>query len=409
MASDEDIRSFIEQQRGSGAFDSSGTFSVDLRKARKKSSLASQDVAGAHCLLWLQACSFGQPISVKLTYESAYMNGGLPVDWASLAGMARNEPRADRQRPGVDLLWRAVQACAALSEGEPRLRYFSHRDGAFELNLADGQIKVLNRQANSVDFLGVDFARKGTPLQRAEEAVSLQSRCGFSPCGPQYDSRSLTEENPNGYLARPPCTSLWNTYTHPSYLLALSQVRPRQKHSGFLVAPERNSQIPHASNEHSVFFLESQKGCQVGLADRVLAIPIGLEGTGQVRLIRYGVVLESIECDLGVPGAWAQVCVDDLQTDASGLKLIRDPAFDQLMAELKAQVLELGRKALEQLNKFMLPLVPEPRPGLMVRLLSWGFGTGSDPSRDSSHRLDSQLCRDEIRKRLVAALPGSVK
>ena len=75
MASQDDIKSFIEQQREAGAFDSTGQFSVDLRKAHEKSRLATQDASGAHALLWVQAATYFNPLYLRINYGSIRMKG----------------------------------------------------------------------------------------------------------------------------------------------------------------------------------------------------------------------------------------------------------------------------------------------------------------------------------------------
>lgn len=400
MASEEDIRSFIEQQREAGAFDSTGNFSVDLRKARQKSSLSNQDLVGAHCLYWLQACSYEKPIAVRLTYDSVRMNGGVQITWEGLARVARGQE--ELSEPRLKLLRKAIQACASLAEGDAQLFYSHSQHGSFQMNLSTGEVQPYKGASEGMDTVGVTFKRKATPEQRAEEQRQLQSRCGFSPVMPRYENRHLTEENPDGYLGRPPCTSLWNTYTHPSYLLALRQWGPQAGRTGFLVEGENaiRSQVPQRQSDHSVFLLNRCPGCRVGRADRVIGIPLGLEGKGFVRLISRGIVVESFEHDLGVPGSWALACVDDFDTDLSGFKLVRNKAFEQLLAQLRLQTIDLAQEALLKLVNFQLPdPEPPPEPGLIVRLLLWTFGGQANEthSRDG----DTRDCQLEIRRRLA--------
>jgi hypothetical protein len=400
MASEKDIKSFIEQQREAGAFDSTGSFSVDLRKARQKSELAAQDLAGAHCLYWLQACMYERPFSVRLTYDSVRINGGISIPWNDLMRVAQG--REDLAEPRLKLLRRAIQACAALADGEAQLFYSHSQYGSFQLNLSSGEVQPYRSSRDERDTMGVVFKRQGTPEQRAEELRRMQSRCGFSPVMPRYENRDLTEENPDGYLGRPPCTSLWNTYTHPSYLLALRQWGPVADRTGFLVPGEDSirSQTPLRQPGHSVFLLNRCPSCSQGRADRVVGIPLGLEGKGVVRLISQGVVVESFEYDLGVPGAWALACVDHLETDFSGFKLVRNDTFAQLLAQLKAQTADLAQEALYKLPNFQLPEPePPPQPGLMARLLLWTFG--AQTSEPNNRADDARDCQLEIRRRLA--------
>jgi len=257
------------------------------------------------------------------------------------------------------------------------------------MNLRSGaMLEAARPERQSHDSIRVSFPRQGTASERAEELRQIESRCGFSPSRPRYESRSLVDENPDGYRARPPCRSSWNVYTHASYLLAVKEWKTARGHIGFL-SPE----LPEA--DHSVFLLE--RSGHFATADRLIALPLGLEGPGSVRLIQRGVLVEELEFELGVPGAWAIVCADPLQTDLSGLKLVRDEDFALLLRGLQQETLQLARQALDQLDFFHLPPAADHHPGLLERLSHWVF-----PVND--HGSGEAACREEVRYRLTEAL-----
>ncbi len=399
MASEDDIRCFIQQQREAGAFDSTGQFSLDLRKARAKSQLAHQDLEGAHLLYWLLAASYFTPKSVSLNFTSVRTTGEVRLGWEELQKIARGSGHLD---PPEKMLHRAIVACAALATSPPRLTYSQEGEGSFTMDLASGE--VTSDRYQGVNQIAVEFPRAATAAKRAAEVRQLESRCGFSYVLPRYDNRELTEENVDGYRGRPPCTSLWNTYTHPGYLLALRQCKKVMDRSGFLVAEESNfkSTIPRADPDHSVFLLKRDQECWNGRSDRIIGIPLALEGPGFVRLIFRGIVLESFPYDLGVPGAWVVACVDHLTTDLSGLKLVRDKQFDILLRGLSSQTQGLAKEALVQLDRFVLPEGPvQEQPGLLVRLMLWAFAPREERDSKECPRANAGFCRDEIRRRLT--------
>lgn len=399
MASDEDIKSFIEQQREAGAFDSSGHFSVDLRKARAKSTLGHGDVAGAHCLYWVQGWAWDKAPTLSMTFDSLRVSADERLGWEALRRIAWGEEDLEpRFRP----VRRAIRAAASLSD-HPRLVYWDIKQGAFQMSLSDGKVEAYTPKGGATRYLGVDFPRTGTAAERAEELRVVQSRCGFAPSHPRYENRSLTEENPDGFRGRPACATLWNTYTHPSYLLALRVMAGPKDQTGFLVRDEFGmpSQLPIEQPDHSIFLLKRDSGC-MGRADRVIGIPLGLDGPGFVRLISHGVILESFEYDLGVPGAWAQVCVDPLETDLSGLKLVRNEKLESVLQHVRQQTQELAKEALSKIDRFKLPTPPaETQPGLLVRLMVWAFAPKDAQASSDSPEARARDCREEVRRRLA--------
>ena len=382
MASPEDIRTFIDQQRQAGAFDSSGRFSLDLRKARQKSELLHQDTSGAHALLWVQATNYLHPHDVRLAFDSVEVRGEIPFGLEELREIvAGSKSLPPRQRA----LSRAIQACSTLSQGTSLLSYRHRRHGQVQVNVRSGaMLDDAHPARQNFDSVRLSFPRQGTAWQRAEELRQIESRCGFSPSRPRYDSRSLVDENPDGYRARPPCRTSWNVHTHPSYLLAVQEWKTAAGHIGFL-----NPGLSEA------VFLREREG-QFATCERLVALPLGLEGPGSVRLVQRGVLVEEVEFDLGVPGAWAIVCADSLQTDLSGLKLVRDNDFSRVLVELQQHTRQLAQRALAQLESFHLP-APEHPPGLLERLSHWVFPVKNHGSGETD-------CREEVRYRLRQAL-----
>ncbi len=73
---------------------------------------------------------------------------------------------------------------------------------------------------------------------------------------------------------------------------------------------------------------------------RFVAIRLHLEGPGYLFLVRHGVLLARVECDLGAPGAFAVVADDQVKTDLSGLQPVHDSVLDELVASVRQTVAE---------------------------------------------------------------------
>ena len=87
--------------------------------------------------------------------------------------------------------------------------------------------------------------------------------------------------------------------------------------------------------------------------------------------------------------------------DLSGLKLVRNPPFDELLARLKEDTVQLARKALQQLPLFQIPsAAKEVSPGLLVRLMLWAFAPKEERSAEGDGAANSSDCQKEIRRRL---------
>ncbi|MGE0493136.1 MAG: hypothetical protein AB7S38_28250 [Vulcanimicrobiota bacterium] len=91
-------------------------------------------------------------------------------------------------------------------------------------------------------------------------------------------------------------------------------------------------------------------------------LPLKPEGPSILIAVRHGIMLESVEVDLGMPGAVAIVASPNLKTDATTLGLVRDQALDDIV--------ELARERLDALADRVLALrdrVGERRLGWLAR------------------------------------------
>ncbi len=74
------------------------------------------------------------------------------------------------------------------------------------------------------------------------------------------------------------------------------------------------------------------------LCHTAIRIPLPLLGIGHLTLVYHGVVIESMECNLGCPGAQVAVTTAGLNTDVSGLRVLQNEALEQKIRELRPLV-----------------------------------------------------------------------
>ncbi len=101
----------------------------------------------------------------------------------------------------------------------------------------------------------------------------------------------------------------------------------------FLCGP-RPWHLPGLSRLTGYIELEEAQAAYLGLMHRLIA-PLGSSGSGQLCLVRDGVMTNATPCELGYPGLVAITADPSLTTDASSLKIVEDAAFRKLCKELK--------------------------------------------------------------------------
>ena len=104
-----------------------------------------------------------------------------------------------------------------------------------------------------------------------------------------------------------------------------------------------------------------------GLPTRVLLIlPPTPRGISQIVILRRGVGLENIEVDLGCPGAIAMVACPALSTDLSGMRIVQDDRYQELLEFLRQRLQGLlrdaARAAQQEKVSFHWPLPPQEQP-----------------------------------------------
>ena len=102
---------------------------------------------------------------------------------------------------------------------------------------------------------------------------------------------------------------------------------------------------------------------------RFLALRLHLEGPGCLFVVRHGILMGRIYCDLGCPGALALVAVDDVKTDASGLRPVLDDSLEDLIASLRTDIKALARRVQNVIREQqLLDRTPKVREWVQGRL-----------------------------------------
>lgn len=87
------------------------------------------------------------------------------------------------------------------------------------------------------------------------------------------------------------------------------------------------------------------------LCRAALRIPFGLSGSGLVLLVHHGVIVDTLERDLGCPGVQAVITTGGLKTEVSGLRVLQDDCLEEKIRELRPLVKRCVRNLPEQIGR----------------------------------------------------------
>lgn len=234
---------------------------------------------------------------------------------------------------------------------------------------------------------------------RRAERRAVVERCGFGPAKVRL----------NGAQVAPPWRMVEPFGMNASRLAEFYGAR-----SGLgLYLPTTDAQVClepglQATRGSSPLLLRFTDGA--GPPGRALTLFDGGGGdSGQVVWVRYGVACEITEEALGVPATYAVVDASDLAVDASHFKMVRTPALEARLADVRFDARQLCRALLENLDSLTQPkaaglssgcatsagclgcllgsLVGMPWIGLLTAVAGNAMGTGASTEEQKSWRV----------------------
>lgn len=374
-----EIDVLLAQAREEGRFDSSGRFTVLLRRAQNHAGKDFSSLYPGGYLLRAVQCAVSagcQDIRIECLSSRAtvQMVGAGPTQVGTRLLQALESPLSFRKQDPMGHL--AICILAALAQGASRIEWscFDGQRGEMLIVSQDTvDLRTLQRQQwkgkeRSGFLLTVHRDASKTPL----EMHLLQSRCGFCPVSLTLNGKQM--RGTAWHEQRPLIVSDWyKGYAQPGFRLAERYLYypksvPRSQTLGFPAfkkarygsldsGPVKRNWFPRAQN----VFLGSKLQLEGSLAGAI-ALPIEMQGKSRVTWVQYGVCLQNEFHRLGFPGAIAVLEASALKTDLTGLKVVQDEEHEAALEGLRSEIKSLVQSY--QLVLSRLRACPQDRPGL---------------------------------------------
>lgn len=224
--------------------------------------------------------------------------------------------------------------------------------------VATGTVVSLIRDLSST--LGEMTSDLGAFLQgrgnRSDEEQALRAAVGYFPITvvvnskilarrpfgqPRYDGYRIQDDEfpgecrPPRYLVAQDPTSYVDALVHRYHHLIEREV----------VDP--SGSLPRLGERHASVRLGQEEGrrCRAWVA-----LAAEMSKAARIAFVEDGLLLAEEEVELGVPGLVAVLSVERLSKDLTGLQLVRDRAYSELLGWLKSQGEELARELLQHLD-----------------------------------------------------------
>lgn len=350
---------------------------VDLQKAREKLRQFQLSEPCFYLLKLVQGLvrAGAEEINIRLDRMAVELTSSLPDESAFLQApkVVASLSSADGDSPALRHLSVALNAAWAMNPEKIVWAGWDGRQG-YGLEITPDDLGLVRLEqcpewATGRKQRWVRFAMRRpstlTNLARnlASEHQKVLSRCSFSAV-PIY----LNEDRLKGNWPRP-LAHRWHRGLCPGFYLGqrleldaegtLAVASPEIGH----LTPEDgayyqcHSVTANADSDFPTFCTQlvgPRQPLGMPLSCRqAMAVPLGLEGPGEVRFVIDGVTMDPLQLDLGVPGLICLAEAEGLRTDLSEFSVIRDPAFDQRVEDLRASA-ALLREAITS-NIYRLP------------------------------------------------------
>lgn len=384
------MEDLLGRYREAGQVDSTGTFTLDPKKAIEK--LATFQLPSSyHWILkivqGLHLSGAGR-IDIKGGVHSVAVNSDtVPAGFTSIDDLLGHLlVDANHSDPCLRHLAAGLQGClktrprqiqiALVQDGERRdydLAAGGWRDRGRRSTETQGTVfqLVLNRSveerlssgwfALNTDIFDLFFRRPGS---YDRENLVVHDFCQFSTCDVCLDGKSVSDRRfgharyPGYDISRDPDpgkskVSLMTSMFSQEDLVASAAVPkhhlverlvPARSAAGFRVSEENHATVSNRSE------LARGRGLE-----RAYAIRMQLDPKARIYFIEDGVVIDSVDQSLNCPGLVALIDARDLGKDLSTLKVLKNDRFAQLLEEIREVGSELRQTALENLERMPAP------------------------------------------------------
>lgn len=376
--------------REAGQIDSTGSFTLDPRKAIEK--LAEFQLPSSYhwILKVVQALHLAgaSRIDIKAGVHSVSVNSdAVPAGFSSIDDLLGHlltdanhcDPCLRHLAAGLQgsLKTRPRQIQIALVEQGKRRDYELTSGGwrdrgerAFEEAQTVFQL-VLNRSveerissgwfALNTDIFDLFFRR---PASYDRENLVVHDYCQFSSCEVMLDGKAVSDRrfgyprfpgydissDPDPGRSRVP---LLKSMFSQEELVANAAV-PKHHLVEHLVPSASATGFKVSAHNHATVSNRAELDPEI-LLERAYAIRMALEPKARLYFVEDGVVIDSAEQDLDCPGLVALVEARALKKDLSTLKVLRDAAFDSVCEDVRRAGKDLLNTAWENLSRMPAP------------------------------------------------------
>jgi hypothetical protein len=328
-----DLTQFLKECSESGVFESSGAFQVDTQAGREKLRVFQNQIHIYALLMLIQGL-----VSLKASsLEVRILPNEIEVK-ADVKVSAGEVQEAYAARAGLchsPLGMVAAGINAALSD--PGTSVYIETDGE-SWEVREG---ATHRRDYSGFLFRQVFRTKGLSLSRIFTRTSifhdLQKRCRFVPCSFLLDG-SVPE--PDHGIDFPGTPRLEWFKQGEGFRFVVDDLTPHRWEDGAYIwnriQPERLSwRRSFRTPSMMVVGLEQGFREKVASCDTVFSVfDVDFKQSGQVKLLRHGVVCEARKHSSLLPNSVTLVDVTDFDSDLSGLRIVLDERFQKLLREL---------------------------------------------------------------------------
>lgn len=339
----------LQKARAQGQFDSQGDFTVAFRRAQ---TLVGEDFAqlypGAYLLKIIQ-CGVGagsESINVSCGRKEARVQlvGSRPRKLQGRLLAALRDGKQEFSDHPLGLL--SVAVWGALAHGA-RVEWscYDGHSGERLLISQDGiELETLSNPPWPCADEGGFFFRaiRDSKLAKMERAF-IKDRCGYCPIPLFLDGRLVR----HSWLGEKPVkvTDWYKNYHRPGLrILETHLPAPEDTHTRDTIAlPPTNDRTCHSLNgeyQGASWLLKNPRvyllKCPTeGPILGAISVPIDLEGTSRIRLVKFGVCLDAESPRLDPSGLLIVHSAINLQTDLSGMRVIKDDNWSDLVRHLE--------------------------------------------------------------------------